>query len=172
MVGIVSVFESTDGNRDITHPSTHLCGAKASIDCFGIVVLMWVFRTQPFGGWTELFPSMRIGDDTIALFGVVLAFTIPSGTDQKRLLDWDTAKDIPWGLLLLFGGGIAIATAFKESGLSLVVETTVESATFTDGGHDWRTVFGRDLFDGSHQQYSNDDIVDADSSCCGDGIGC
>lgn len=88
---------------------------------FGIVVMLWVFRTQPYDGWTGWFPDMRIGDDTIALFGVVLAFMIPSGVDNQRLLDWETAKDIPWGLLLLFGGGIAIATAFKESGLSLLI---------------------------------------------------
>ena len=88
---------------------------------FGLVVMMWVFRSQPFGGWTGLFPSMQIGDDTVALLGVVLAFVVPSGTNGERVLTWDAAKEIPWGLLLLFGGGIAIAKAFQQSGLSQVI---------------------------------------------------
>ena len=88
---------------------------------FGLVVMMWVFRSQPFGGWTGVFPTMKIGDDTIALLGVVLAFVVPSGTTDERVLTWDAAKDIPWGLLLLFGGGIAIAKAFQQSGLSQVI---------------------------------------------------
>ena len=88
---------------------------------FGLVVLLWVFRSQPFGGWTSWFPNMKIGDDTIALLGVVLAFVIPSGMNNERVLTWEAAKQIPWGLLLLFGGGIAIAKAFQVSGLSQIV---------------------------------------------------
>ena len=88
---------------------------------FGLVVALWVFRSQPYGGWTSWYPNMKIGDDTIALFGVVLAFVIPSGTNNERVLTWEAAKQIPWGLLLLFGGGIAIAKAFQVSGLSQVI---------------------------------------------------
>ena len=48
---------------------------------------------------------------------MVILFVIPDGK-SGRLLDWDTANRIPWGLLILFGGGIAIARAFGETGLS------------------------------------------------------
>jgi sodium-dependent dicarboxylate transporter 2/3/5 len=44
-------------------------------------------------------------------------FLVPNGRGG-RLLEWEAAKRLPWGLLLLFGGGLAIGTAFKESGLS------------------------------------------------------
>lgn len=59
-------------------------------------------------------------DDTIiAVVGAVLLFIIPSKADKsKALLDWDTAVRLPWGIILLFGGGLAIASAFGESGLA------------------------------------------------------
>jgi sodium-dependent dicarboxylate transporter 2/3/5 len=57
----------------------------------------------------------------------VILFLIPSGAgDGKRLLDWETAKQIPWGVLLLFGGGIAIAKAFDSSGLSTSIGSLVD----------------------------------------------
>ena len=103
---------------ELTVMNTH---QKRVMMIFGLVVILWVFRSQPFGGWTAWFPSMKIGDDTIALLGVVLAFVVPSGTKNERVLTWEAAKQIPWGLLLLFGGGIAIAKAFQVSGLSQVI---------------------------------------------------
>jgi len=58
-------------------------------------------------------------DALVAVLGALVLFAWPS-TQQKgeRLLDWATAKRIPWDVLLLFGGGIALAGAFKASGLS------------------------------------------------------
>ena len=61
-------------------------------------------------------------DASVAFLSVVLLFCVPNGMGEgKKLLDWETAVKIPWGLLLLFGGGIAIASAFKSSGLSEIV---------------------------------------------------
>ena len=60
-----------------------------------------------------------VGDDTVALAAVVVLFLVPSGqASGERLLDWESATKIPWGLLILFGGGIGIAKAFGASGLS------------------------------------------------------
>jgi sodium-dependent dicarboxylate transporter 2/3/5 len=53
----------------------------------------------------------------VALVAVVILFLMPNGRG-KQMLDWETAARIPWGLLLLFGGGLAIAKAFGVSGLS------------------------------------------------------
>ena len=53
----------------------------------------------------------------MALAAVGLMFFVPDG-EGGPILDWDTAERIPWGLLLLFGGGIAIAEAFVKTGLS------------------------------------------------------
>lgn len=81
---------------------------------FGAVALAWIFR--PY--WTEMFGLRGIGDSSIALAGVVAMFLVPGGDGKGRLLDWSTANDIPWGMLLLFAGGICIAKAFEASGLS------------------------------------------------------
>jgi sodium-dependent dicarboxylate transporter 2/3/5 len=84
---------------------------------FAITAVAWVTRSEPFGGWSGLIGAPGVGDSTIALAAVVAMFLVPDGR-AGRLLDWESAAKIPWGLLLLFGGGIAIARAFGASGLS------------------------------------------------------
>lgn len=91
---------------------------------FGLTALAWVTRKSPWGGWSDLINTPLVGDSTIALFAVVVMFLIPNGeTGERRgqLLDWKTANTIPWGLLLLFAGGIAIAKGFQASGLSTLL---------------------------------------------------
>jgi solute carrier family 13 (sodium-dependent dicarboxylate transporter), member 2/3/5 len=86
---------------------------------FAATAVLWVSRSEPYGGWSRLIGAPGVGDSSVALAAVVALFLIPDGEGQgSGLLDWETAKRIPWGLLLLFGGGIAIARAFGASGLS------------------------------------------------------
>ena len=93
---------------------------------FGVTALAWVFRGAPAGGWSELLGvAGSAGDATVALAAVVALFLIPDGAGS-RLLDWETAEKIPWGLLILFGGGIAIAGAFESSGLSAAIGSGLE----------------------------------------------
>ena len=54
----------------------------------------------------------------MAIVVALLLFLIPSRRAGERLMDWDTARDLPWGIVLLFGGGFALAAGVKESGLS------------------------------------------------------
>ncbi len=89
------------------------------------LALSWMFRADidlgkfVIPGWAGLFPNPDyIHDGTVAMFFTVLLFAIP--VDIKRgefALDWEWAKRIPWNILLLFGGGLAVAKAFKETGL-------------------------------------------------------
>ena len=90
--------------------------------------LLWITRKLPFGlgGWSEWFDMRNAHDATSALLAVVVMFLIPTGerTDEgerPRLLDWETARNIPWGILLLFAGGLAIAQAFRATGLADVI---------------------------------------------------
>jgi sodium-dependent dicarboxylate transporter 2/3/5 len=103
---------------------------KRTLAVFGLAALAWITREVPYGGWSGLF-NTNMEDMSVAIAAVVLLFFIPSGErdgDQRggRLLDWQTAASIPWGVLILFGGGIAIAGAFENSGLSMVIGEKVQ----------------------------------------------
>ncbi len=84
---------------------------------FGITVVCWVTRTEPFGGWAGLLSLPYSNDAMVALAACVLLFIVPDGKGG-RLLDWETAEKIPWGTLILFASGIALAKGFTESGVS------------------------------------------------------
>jgi sodium-dependent dicarboxylate transporter 2/3/5 len=58
-----------------------------------------------------------IDDTIIAIAGALVLFVIPAGK-KDFVLDWDTARRLPWGILLLFGGGLAIANGFSDTGLA------------------------------------------------------
>ncbi|GAB4522800.1 MAG: SLC13 family permease [Amphiplicatus sp.] len=87
---------------------------------FAVAILAWITRSAPFGGWAGLFGIEAAGDSTVATLAVIAMFLVPNGRGGA-LLDWKSASDIPWGMLLLFAGGICIATAFRASGLDAVI---------------------------------------------------
>lgn len=95
---------------------------------------MWFSRVG-FGesapGWYALFGE-KPGDGTVAMMMAVVLFLIPSKSDdeRKRVMDWEALRDLPWGVLLLLGGGFAIAKAFSVSGLSLFVGESLKSLFF------------------------------------------
>lgn len=93
---------------------------KRTLIVFGLTALAWITRGEPFGGWSTLLDVKIAGDSTVALFAVVIMFVVPNGKGG-RLLDWKTANSIPWGMLLLFAGGIAMAKGFTASGLSALL---------------------------------------------------
>jgi sodium-dependent dicarboxylate transporter 2/3/5 len=84
---------------------------------FSLTALAWITRSQPFGGWSTWLDLPAANDASVALIAVVIMFLVPNGKGD-RLLDWESAGQIPWGMLILFGGGIALAKAFVVSGLS------------------------------------------------------
>lgn len=100
---------------------------KWVLSIFSILAFLWIFRVDlVFGnflvpGWSRFFPqSSYINDGTIAILMSIVLFIIPSKrATREKLLDWHTAGKLPWQILLLFGGGFALATGLKESGLSL-----------------------------------------------------
>lgn len=71
-------------------------------------------------GWQNLFKFPEyFNDGTVAISLSIILFAIPSKASRgARLLDWKTARKLPWGIVILFGGGFALASGFKESGLS------------------------------------------------------
>jgi solute carrier family 13 (sodium-dependent dicarboxylate transporter), member 2/3/5 len=87
---------------------------------FAIAIVLWITRIEPFGGWSGALGMAGAGDSTVAVFAVVLMFLVPDGKGSA-LLDWKSASTIPWGMLLLFAGGICIASAFRASGLDVLI---------------------------------------------------
>ncbi len=86
---------------------------KNVIIVFGLVSFFWVTRTLL---WQDLIPGLN--DTIIALAGALLLFVIPDSKGEKFLMDWEGMKKLPWNILLLFGGGLALASGFQDSGLA------------------------------------------------------
>lgn len=93
---------------------------------FVIVAFLWLFRSNidlgniTIPGWSSLFPESKyINDGTVAIIIAIFLFILPArGKPEARIMNWKTAEKLPWNIILLFGGGFALASGFKESGLS------------------------------------------------------
>jgi sodium-dependent dicarboxylate transporter 2/3/5 len=110
--------------RDALGPISR--GEKIVLAVFVATVLGWLTRgnltigSVTLKGWESLGGLGRyVHDSTIAVAAAIALFAIP--VDWKRgifVLDWKAAKEIPWGILILFGGGIALGKGFLDSGLA------------------------------------------------------
>lgn len=80
---------------------------------FGFTCFFWIFRQ----GINQLAGGNFLDDTSIAIGGGILMFLIPSGHTGKSLLEWRDMKEMQWGILLLFGGGMALAEGMEKSGI-------------------------------------------------------
>jgi len=88
---------------------------KLVLTVFGLTALAWISRSflqKQLG----LFP--RLDDTIIAMIAGLTMFLLPTRDKKKALLNWQDSKELPWGIILLFGGGMALAEGFKTSGLA------------------------------------------------------
>ncbi|MBL6725918.1 MAG: SLC13/DASS family transporter [Rubripirellula sp.] len=97
---------------------------KATLTVFAITAALWITRKGPWGGWSEALGLTGANDASVALLSVIAMNIIPNRNGGK-LLTWEDCKKIPWGVLILFGGGIAIARAFTASGLDQVLASSL-----------------------------------------------
>jgi sodium-dependent dicarboxylate transporter 2/3/5 len=94
---------------------------------FVLMALLWIFRTGfhigpvDIPGWAQLFKHPAyINDGTVAIAIALILFILPAQSKKgERIMNWETANRLPWNIVLLFGGGFALAKGFVESGLSL-----------------------------------------------------
>ena len=94
---------------------------------FLLLAFLWITRTGisfnhfTLPGWANLFKVPEyINDGTVAMFVSILLFIMPAGRGkEKRIMDWKTAQKLPWYIVLLFGGGFALALGFQSSGLAV-----------------------------------------------------
>ncbi|WP_306639794.1 SLC13 family permease [Sanyastnella coralliicola] len=84
---------------------------------FVLTAALWIFR----GLINDMQAVIRLNDSSIAMISGIALFMIPSDKKGGRILDWKDTEKLPWGILLLFGGGLALANGFKKSGLVEVI---------------------------------------------------
>lgn len=112
--------ERISGGHDVIHQKLSSSGAMTSGEkkvavVFLLVALAWITRSFFL---EKLIPG--IDDTIIAMLGGIALFLFSSGNrDGKNLLNWEDAVKLPWGIILLFGGGLALAKAFEISGLAV-----------------------------------------------------
>ncbi|MEF8864231.1 MAG: DASS family sodium-coupled anion symporter [Salinibacter sp.] len=79
---------------------------------FVLTAALWM--TRPV--LADLLPGLS--DAGIAIGAGLLLFALPAGTETRALLVWEDAEELPWGVLLLFGGGLSLASAISDTGLA------------------------------------------------------
>ena len=104
---------------------------RAILVVFTTTALLWVFRRRlevgpvSIPGWSELLPNPSLIDDgTVAIAMASLLFFIPTraaGAPARRLMGADVIPRLPWNIVLLFGGGFALAHGFQVTGLSALI---------------------------------------------------
>lgn len=113
---LVANGEMTDLIRDelkalgpITTPE------KRVLTIFVLTAFLWIFRDL-----INKIEVFRLDDNMIAVFGALLMFIVPAGSEQEpneKILSWQDTSKMAWGILLLFGGGITLAAALEKAGL-------------------------------------------------------
>ena len=89
-------------------------GEKTVAIVFVCAALGWILRKQ-----LVAFTGLPINDTSIALLAALALFAWPVSREKGHFaVDWEAARHVPWGVLILFGGGLALATGFKGTGLA------------------------------------------------------
>lgn len=91
---------------------------------FSVVVILWTMKGFLSGTF-----GFKYTDENAALLGAISLFLLP-GTEKKPLLNWKDTEKLPWGILLLFGGGLALAAMFEKNGV--ITKMTEVFSNFTD----------------------------------------
>jgi sodium-dependent dicarboxylate transporter 2/3/5 len=119
----VNNLPSIEGSRELIQRKYEELGRltreeKRVLAVFSVTCFFWIFRQNI----NSLIGKNLLDDTTIAMAGGVLMFLMPIDLGkQKFLLEWSDMKELPWGILLLFGGGLCLADGMEKSGLVQIV---------------------------------------------------
>lgn len=106
---------------------------KVVITVFALTVLAWFTRPdmqlgdriiRGWASWSGL--EGRVHDGMVAILACLILFVIPARNGFGRILEWKDVERLPYGIVLLFGSGFALAAGFEASGLSALVATRLE----------------------------------------------
>ncbi|MBU3822028.1 DASS family sodium-coupled anion symporter [Flavobacteriaceae bacterium XHP0103] len=95
---------------------------------FAVIVFLWIFRTLI----NNLIPGLALSDTTISILGALALFTIPFNLKAGDfILNWNDTQKLSWGILILFGGGLALANGMSESGIIEIIATNISSSNIS-----------------------------------------
>jgi sodium-dependent dicarboxylate transporter 2/3/5 len=100
---------------------------KRVLTIFAITVFLWIARTII----NSVFPGLKLSDTIISLMGAVSLFAIPMNFKKGNfILQWKDTEKLAWGILILFGGGLALAKGMDSSGLVALITDTIAAGDF------------------------------------------
>lgn len=98
---------------------------KQVLVTFSVIVFLWIFRTVI----NSLIPRLSLSDTMISILGAIALFAIPYNLKRDDfILEWKDTQKLAWGILILFGGGLALAKGMSASGIVDVVATAISSS--------------------------------------------
>jgi solute carrier family 13 (sodium-dependent dicarboxylate transporter), member 2/3/5 len=100
---------------------------KRVLYIFVCTALLWITRDL-----INQLHIVKLDDNMIAIFGALMLFIFPAGNGAGKLLEWGDTKNMAWGILLLFGGGISLANAMEKAGLMEMLGKWISTFSGTD----------------------------------------
>ncbi|MBT8177734.1 MAG: DASS family sodium-coupled anion symporter [Eudoraea sp.] len=98
---------------------------KMVLTIFGFTVFLWIFRTLI----NKLIPGLGLSDTIISVMAAVALFSLPYNTTKGDfIITWRDTQRLPWGILILFGGGLALANGMSVSGIVDVVSNAIATS--------------------------------------------
>lgn len=95
-------------------------GEKAVLAIFSVTAFCWIFRP-----WLASITGLPLDDTIIAMAAALLLLVLPLDRKNTRILTWDETRKLPWGILMLFGGGLSLAALITKSGLAAFIADQV-----------------------------------------------
>lgn len=101
---------------------------KQVLIIFGLMVFLWIFRTVI----NDLIPNLGLSDTMISIFGALALFTIPFNLKEGDfILKWQDTQKLSWGILILFGGGLALANGMSDGGIIEIIADSIAKSEFS-----------------------------------------
>jgi sodium-dependent dicarboxylate transporter 2/3/5 len=101
---------------------------KMVLGIFAVTVSLWIFRTLI----NSVFPSLGLSDTMISMFAAISLFAVPFNLKKGDfILDWKDTEKLAWGILILFGGGLALAKGMSVSGIVDQVSQSIAAGNFS-----------------------------------------
>jgi sodium-dependent dicarboxylate transporter 2/3/5 len=119
-----------NASKDVIHAELKKLGStsgkeKMVLVIFGVTVFLWIFRTLI----NNLFPGLGLTDTMISIFAAITLFAVPYNLKKRDfIILWKDTSQLAWGILILFGGGLALAKGMSSSGIVDMVATAIASS--------------------------------------------